>query len=158
MANVDYSFLKNFNVLTVLNLKTCNSVHTKANPPKNLPTLPILSAGQNVLVDGVPYERLCPSTASLAPCACDGSGLQAKITCPAGTTLTRIQDVFKGLPPNSNLGDVILNFPSGAITSIPESILGNNAAYTIEVVGPAEPSILTVLKFIITNNVNLSLK
>jgi len=81
------------------------------------------------------------------PCSCDGSGLQVKIGCQAGTTLAQIQGVFNNLPANSNLGDVVLNFPPGAATSIPKSLLGNNAAYTIEVVGPTgTPSALTVLK------------
>lgn len=136
LINVDYSFLANFNLLTTLNLKTSKNVPTKAKPPTNLSTLPVLSKGQNVLVDGVPYERVCPAAASLTPCTCDGSGLQAKTTCPAGTTLAQIQDVFNKLPANSNLGDVVLNFPAGAATSIPQGILGSNAAFTIEVIGP----------------------
>lgn len=137
VAHVDYGFLKNFNVLAFVSLKSCTNVPTKTNPPKNLPTLPNLSAGQNVLVNGVSYQRVCPAVALLAPCSCDSSGVQAKITCPVGSTLDKIQNVFNNLPPNTNIADLVLNFPPGAEISIPKSFLGNNPAYTIQVVGPA---------------------
>ncbi len=149
MTNIDYSFLKSFNFLTFVNLKSCTNVPTKPNPPKNLPiTLPILSAGQSFLVNGVPYQRVCPSVALLAPCTCDSSGAQAKITCSVGTTLDQIQNVFNNLPSNTNLADLVLNLAPGTTASIPKSFLGSNPAYTINLVGPAGPSIILTVSIL----------
>lgn len=88
-----------------------------------------------------------PSAASLTPCTFDGTGVVAATTCPVGTKIAQIQAVFTKLPSNSNLGNVVLNFPLGATTAIPASVLGNNAAVGIEIIGPiGSNSVLTVIQ------------
>lgn len=125
VGNFDYSFLAGFKALTTINLNNCVNNPTATNGPRNLPKNQNLIS---VLVNGVQYQRQCPNAASLAPCVCDGSGVTAITTCPEGTTVKQMQTVFNNLPVNSNLGSVVLNFPVGATTSIPASILGENAS------------------------------
>ncbi len=127
--------------MSTINLNNCINYPTATNVPKNLPRNPKLIS---VLVNGISYQRQCPSSTSLAPCGCDGSGTIAVTTCPAGTTVKQMQTVFNNLPTNSNIGSVVLYFPVGATTSIPALILGENSATKIEVIGPAS-STLSIL-------------
>lgn len=136
---LDYSFLANFNVLTSLLLNQCTSTPFAGNPPKKLPTLPSLLS---VLVDGVDYKAICPAAALLAPCtSIVNPGDQiCTFTCPQGTAITDIEKAFNNLPANSNIGNVILNIPVGT-TAITKSLLGNNLATSIKLIGLAANSL-----------------
>lgn len=74
----------------------------------------------------------CIDSTLLAPCTCSPS----TTTCPSGTTVAEIQAVYSKIAPKTNLGNVVLNFPAASLTTIPTSLLGTNAATTIELIGP----------------------
>lgn len=133
VGNLDYSFLDSFNALTQLLYIQCTNTPVAGNPPKNLKTLPNL---KSILVDGVPYNSVCPS-ALLVPCTCTvpPGDTVFTVTCPAGTKNLQIQNLFKSLPTNLNIGNVILNFAASA-TTIPPNLLGDKAVSTITLIGP----------------------
>jgi len=100
------------------------------------------------MIDGVIYNNPCSSLALLAPCLCsDTTGSTAiSITCPAGTTITQIQNVFNTLPANTQIGNIVLNLPSGDIY-IPANLLGSITADTISLIG-SPGNILSRLKVV----------
>ena len=146
ISNLDYSFLAGFNVLTKLLLNQCT---VGANPLKNLPNLPNLV----VLVDGAVYNRKCFNAAVLSPCTCavPTGAKEVTITCPPGTTIQQIKTAFQKLPANSNIGNVILNFPLATTTAIPADILGNVKASTIQLIGPTQPTLSKLTVFNLFN-------
>jgi len=142
LKNLDYSFLAGFNVLKNILINRCTNTPTVGFPPKNLPTLPSLIS---ILIDGDIYTNPCSNAALLDPCTCGApaGAKTASITCPVGTTLAQIQNAFKTLPANSNIGNVILNLPAGK-NIIPANLLGSIDADTIELIGSPIKSKLTV--------------
>ena len=144
VGNVDYNFLKNFNVLKNLLLNQCSNTPTATNPPKNLPKLPNLVS---ILVDGVIYNAQCPNSTILDPCTCvvPPGDQVCTITCPERSNVIDIVNTFTGIPGNSILGNVILNFPTGTETLIPSKILANNSATTINLIGPVGSSPILVV-------------
>lgn len=56
------------------------------------------------------------------------------MTCPARITLAQIQANFNNIAPNANLGNVVINLPTG-VKNIPSDFLGRNAANSITLVG-----------------------
>ncbi len=138
MGSVDYNFLKNFNALKNLLLNQCSNTPTATNPPKNLPKLPNLVS---ILVDGVIYNAQCPNATILDPCTCviPPGDQVCTITCPEGSNMRDIVNAFTGISGNSILGNVILNFPTDT-TYIPEKILSDNPATTIQLIGSLDPS------------------
>lgn len=94
----------------------------------------------------------------LSPCTCNPNnvGTVGTITCPAGATLTQIQTVFANIPPNTNLGNVVLNIPTEA-TVLPANLLGTNAASTIQLIG-SNARTLSQLTVILQKNDTVILK
>lgn len=141
--------------MTKLLLNQCTNIPFGANSLKNLPNLPNLV----VLVDGAVYNQKCPNSAVLNPCTCavPTGAPEVTINCPPGTTIQQIKTAFQNLPANSNIGNVILSFPTGATTVILAEILGNNKASTIQIIGPTQPTLskLTVCYKIGVNLINL---
>ncbi len=135
MKNVDYSFLANFNKLNGIFINQCVNSPSAANPPTNLPILPSLVS---FLVDGIIYNAQCPDAEKLDPCTCAVAPGEhvCTITCPASCDVFDIVNAFTGIPKNSILGNVILNFPMDTDTVIPSKILANNSATTIHLNGP----------------------
>jgi len=145
---LDFNFLKGFNVLTNIFINQCINTPTIGNPPKNLPTLPSLIS---ILIDGTIYTNPCFNAALLAPCTCwvPAGAKITSITCPAGTTFAEIQNAFKTLPSDANIGNVVLNIPYGENT-IPANLLGDIAADTIELIGPVISN--SLLKLTVSKN------
>ena len=133
VGNLDYSWLNSFNALTQLQHIQCTNTPVAGNPPKNLPTLPNL---KSILIDGIPYNSVCPS-ALVAPCTCTVTPGDTvfTITCSEGLGNGKIQNLFNSLPTYLNIGHVILNLNADA-TAIPANLLGNKAASTITLIGP----------------------
>lgn len=130
---LDYSFLKGFNLLTNILINKCINPPTIGVPPKNFPNLPSLIS---ILIDGDIYNNPCSNAALLAPCVCGATaGSKAvSITCPTGATIAQIQNAFNALPANTQIGNVLLNLPAGAI-NIPANFLGSIAADAISLIG-----------------------
>ena len=126
-----------FNIQAVtLNLRrgtnTANAVGSRF--PLNYPQATITISNLN---DG----NTCVDSSLLAPCTCQ-SGI---ITCPSniaagsivpGTAVDQIKAIFNRISTNTNLGDVVLNFPAGDV-AIPANMLGSNSANTIQIISDA---------------------
>lgn len=143
MRYLDYSFLTGFNVLKNVLLNQCTNTPDSANPPKNIPIFQKLVL---ILVDGVVYNSQCPDAALLAPCTCAiRKGEQVVTTiCPEGSIMFDIMNAFSNFPENSNLGNVIIHFPSAKEMTVPAVILGDNSATTIKLIGPLNNPLSTI--------------
>ena len=135
VANVDYSFLNNFNSLSSVQINQCSNAPSAAILPKNLSqTLPKLS---NFLVDNVNIYPTCPYPGILLPCSCAIPAGQTigTVTCPI-SSVSQIQNAFSLIPQKTNIGPFVFNFEPNTVTSIPANFLSNIQGTSITLIGP----------------------
>lgn len=149
--------MNDFNALTSIDIRQCANSPSDTKPP---PLFPILRSLTSFLVDGVKWKwyAQCPAPAIINPCTCvvvPGDDV-CSITCPPGSDIVNIENVFTAMLKNSILGDVTINFPPGTNTAIPSMLLASNPARTINLIGPeGTPPILTVI-LLLKININCS--